>query len=65
MTDANTLNYEVTVNDPKTWVGPFKISFPLKHEEGYKLYEYACHEANYFMYDALTGARKAEKTAQP
>ena len=65
MTDANTLNYEVTVNDPKTWAGPFKIAFPLKHEEGYKLYEYACHEANYFMYDALTGARKAEKAAQP
>ena len=60
---ADTVNYEVTVNDPKTWTRPWKMAFPLKHEAGYQIYEYACHEANYFMYDALTGARAEEKQA--
>jgi hypothetical protein len=33
----------------------------LKHEKGYQLFEYACHEGNYYMYDALSGARAEEK----
>jgi hypothetical protein len=61
LADANTLNYEATVNDPKTWTSPWKVAFPLKHEAGYQVFEYACHEANYFMYDVLTGARAEEK----
>ena len=59
----DTVDYRVTVDDPKTWTRPWTMEFPLRHEAGYKLYEYACHEANYFMYDALTGARKQEKAA--
>jgi hypothetical protein len=64
LTDANTLKYEVTVNDPKTWTKPWTMAFPLKRESNYQIYEYACHEANYFMYDALTGARAQEKGGQ-
>ena len=64
LTDANTLKYEVTVNDPKTWTKPWTMAFPLRRESNYQLYEYACHEANYFMYDALTGARAQEKGGQ-
>ena len=59
----DTVDYRVTVDDPKTWTRPWSMEFPLRHEAGYKLYEYACHEANYFMYDALTGARKQEQAA--
>jgi hypothetical protein len=59
----DTVNYEVTIDDPKTWTSPWKMAFPLQHENGYRIYEYACHEANYFMYDALTGARAEEKAA--
>lgn len=59
----DTVDYRVTVDDPKTWTRPWTMGFPLRHEAGYKLYEYACHEANYFMYDALTGARKQEQAA--
>jgi hypothetical protein len=61
--DAKTLNYSVTIDDPKTWTRPWTISFPLKSEPDYVLYEYACHEGNYYMYNALTGARAAEKKA--
>jgi hypothetical protein len=59
--DADTIEYRVTVDDPKTWTKPFTIAFPIRHEKGYQIFEYACHEGNYYMYDALTGARAEEK----
>jgi hypothetical protein len=60
---ADTLNYSVTIDDPKTWTRPWTISFPLKSEPNYVLYEYACHEGNYYMYNALKGARTEEAKA--
>src|SRR5690242_5842420 len=57
----NELHYEVTVDDPKTYVKPFKIAFPLTQEPGYQNFEYACHEGNYAMFDSLSGARAKEK----
>lgn len=62
--DIDTINYEVTVNDPQTWTRPWKIAFPLRHEANYsQIQEYACHEGNVFMFDALAGARADEKKA--
>jgi hypothetical protein len=58
--DSNTLNYQVTIDDPKTWTQPWTIAFPLRSEPNYVLYEYACHEGNYYMYNALKGARAEE-----
>jgi hypothetical protein len=63
-TGVDTLNYQVTIDDPKTWTGPWTISFPLRREPNYVLYEYACHEGNYYMYNALSGARAEEKKAK-
>jgi len=59
----NEMNYEVTVDDPKTYVRPFKVGFPLTQEPGYRNFEYACHEGNYAMFDSLSGARAEEKKA--
>jgi len=61
LTDANTLEYQVTVDDPQTWTRPWTVAFPLKRDPQYHLFEYACHEGNYYMYNALTGARAEEK----
>ena len=55
------LSYDLTVNDPKTWTKPFTIHMPYKEDPSYVVYEYACHEGNYMMIDALTGARELEK----
>ena len=55
------LQYEVTVDDPKTWTQPWKVSFPLKRESDYGFYEYACHEGNYSMRNTLSGSRADEK----
>jgi hypothetical protein len=57
----NELSYDLTVNDPKTWTKPWTLHMPYKLDPNYKIYEYACHEGNYMMLDALTGARDLEK----
>jgi hypothetical protein len=62
-TGPDTLDYRVTIEDPKTWTKPWTIQFPLKRDAEYRLYEYACHEGNYYMYNALTGARAEERKA--
>ncbi len=59
----NEMRYEVTVDDPNTYVRPFKIGFPLTQEPGYRNFEYACHEGNYAMFDSLSAARAEEKKA--
>ncbi len=58
--DANTLNYQATIDDPKTWVAPWTILIPLKRNDHYQLLEYACHEGNIAMSDILSGARADE-----
>jgi len=59
----NELRYEITIDDPKTYVQPFKVSFPLTQEPGYQNFEYACHEGNYAMFDSLSAARAKDKAA--
>jgi len=63
-TGPDTLEYRITIEDPKTWTKPWTIQFPLQRDAEYRLYEYACHEGNYYMYNALTGARAEERKAQ-
>jgi hypothetical protein len=55
-----TLNYQVTVNDPKTWARPWTFMIPLKHTDEH-IYEYACHEGNTAMVGILAGARAEER----
>ncbi len=54
-----TLEYEVTVEDPTTWTRPWTVMIPLKKSED-AIYEYACHEGNYSMESMLGGARLQE-----
>lgn len=58
----NTLNYEVTINDPSTWTQPWTVMIPLQSKEE-KIFEYACHEGNESMTGILSGHRAAEKAA--
>jgi hypothetical protein len=63
-TSPTDLSYDLTVNDPKTWTRPWTLHMPYKLDPSYKIYEYACHEGNYMMLDALSGARQREKAGQ-
>jgi hypothetical protein len=60
----NVVNYEVTIDDAKTYARPFKVAFPLTQEPGYQNFEYACHEGNNAMFNSLSGARAQERAAQ-
>jgi hypothetical protein len=60
-TGPEDLSYDLTVNDPKTWTKPWTIHMPYHLDSSYVVYEYACHEGNYMMLDALSGARDLEK----
>jgi hypothetical protein len=62
-TGQDSLQYEVTVNDPRTWTKPWKASFPLRRESSYGMFEYACHEGNHAMSNILSAARSADKAA--
>jgi len=58
--DADTIRYEATVDDPRTWTRPWTVAFPLKRDPSYSIYEYACHEENYSMPHMLRGKRAEE-----
>ena len=55
-----TVNWEVSVNDPTTWTRPWSASIPLKKTED-AVYEFACHEGNYAMEGILSGHRMEEQ----
>jgi hypothetical protein len=61
--DADTLIYQFTINDPSTWETPWTVEIPVTKSKG-QLFEYACHEGNYGMMGALSGARVEDKAAE-
>jgi hypothetical protein len=58
--DASTILYEFTVDDPATFTKPWTAQMTLSKAVG-RIYEYACHEGNYGMAGILAGARAEEK----
>ncbi|MBG99863.1 MAG: hypothetical protein CMN58_05905 [Solibacterales bacterium] len=59
----DTLVYEVTLEDPTTWEEPWTFMVPMAKNPG-EIYEYACHEGNYYMENMLRGKRAEEEAAQ-
>ena len=62
--NAETVDYEFTVNDPSTFARPFTGRFPLNRTDA-PLYEYACHEGNHGMMNMLTGGRSEDRAHLP
>jgi hypothetical protein len=61
-TDADTLVYEFTVEDPSVWTRPWTAVIPMRRSDQ-PIYEFACHEGNYTIANVLAGARATEKAA--
>ena len=61
LSDANTLDYRMTMNDPKVYTGPWTMRMPIPREEDYGYFEYGCHEGNYSMHNLLSGSRAEDK----
>ena len=55
--DENTIRNEFTIVDPATYTQPWSALRSMPRLEDYVIYEYACHEGNYAMTNALSGAR--------
>ena len=62
-TDADTVKYEFTIDDPTTFTKKWTAAIPMAKTDD-QIYEYACHEGNYGMVNLLSGARVQEKAAQ-
>jgi hypothetical protein len=60
--DAETIRYEFTVDDQSTWTRPWSAELRMRKTIG-PLFEHACHEGNYGLYNTLVGARLEEKKA--
>ena len=61
-TDPETLIYEFTVTDPTIWVSPWTAQLPMKRNPDL-IYEFACHEGNYGLYNIMAGSRSEELAA--
>ena len=62
-TGPDTLEYEVTIEDPTVWVQPWTVKQELgrqSDQENRIYYEPRCHEGNYGMENLLRGARVQE-----
>ena len=58
--DADTLRYEMTVEDPSTWARPWTAALNLKPQSD-QMYKYACHEGNNAMRNMLSAARAEDQ----
>jgi len=60
--DANTIDYQFTIDDPTVFTKPWTASIPLTRVNT-PVFEYACQEGNYALTDILAGARAQEREA--
>jgi len=58
--DADTLLYQFEIDDPTAFTQPWKGELTMKRSPG-RIYEYACHEANYSLVNMLRGYRASER----
>ena len=61
-TDADTIDYQFTVEDPNTWTRPWTAVVPMRRVPG-PIYEYACHEGNYGLPNILRAQRVEDAKA--
>jgi catechol 2,3-dioxygenase-like lactoylglutathione lyase family enzyme len=62
--DDDTIDYELTVEDPEVLTRPFTVAYPMKRDEGYRLFEYACHEGNTAIRNYIETSRYERAHAQ-
>lgn len=64
--DDTTMNYRVTVEDPAIITAPLTIEYPMRLDDGYEIYEYACHEDNTSVRNYIVTSRyeRAQQNAR-
>ena len=59
--DANTIDYQFTIDDATTYTSPWTVALPMKSVDE-DVFDYAYHEGNVGMHGILAGARALETT---
>ena len=63
-TDAASLQYEMTIDDPAVYTAPWTARFDMRWEAGTELFEYVCQEANY-AHDLMVGTLESVDRTTP
>jgi hypothetical protein len=58
--DSNTLSYQFEIDDPTAFAQPWKGEVTMSRASG-RIFEYACHEANYSLPSMLKANQTAER----
>ena len=61
--DPQMIEFEIRVEDPKTYVAPWTLRMTLTSQPGYEIYEYGCHEGNRSVANSLSGEREYDRQA--
>lgn len=61
--DENTIEYRVTIDDPKVYARPWTVAMPLNRDPAYRMFEYSCHEHNISIANELSGGRALDRAA--
>jgi hypothetical protein len=61
--DADRFRYEVTIEDPTTWVRPWTVMTTMMKDDDKAnlIFESTCHEGNYGLVGMMANTRAAEK----
>jgi hypothetical protein len=59
----NTMKYEYTMTDPKTWTQPWKVEAEMPRVDPSVIFEFACHESNYGVINVVRGTQIREREA--
>jgi hypothetical protein len=62
--DAQTIEYAVTVDDPKTYVQPFTMLLDLTTGRDNAVLPYECHEGNYMLRNTLSAERTEDRALE-
>ena len=58
---GDVIQYQITIDDPVTYVRPFTLSLPLTPLEGNILLPYDCHEGNLALMQSLSAERAEDR----
>lgn len=59
----NTMRYEYTMTDPKTWTQPWRVETEMPRVDPSVIFEFACHESNYGVINVVRGTQIREREA--
>jgi hypothetical protein len=63
-TSDDTIEYQITVDDPVTLTRPFTIAYPMRRDDDYRFFEYACHEDNTAVRNYIETSRYERASAR-